>query len=115
MALVDELGRRRPVMVLLELLSRRWALRVLWELREGPLTSRALRAACEQVSPAVLQTRVHELREAGLVALLDRGGYALTAPGTELLDLLLPLSSFAGPWAQGLLAAECRRPAEADS
>ena len=37
----------RPIMVLLDLLGRRWTLRILWELREGALTSRALREACD--------------------------------------------------------------------
>ena len=44
--------------------------------------------------------------EAGLVVLQERGGYALTGPGADLLELLLPLSSFAEPWAQGLLAED---------
>ena len=35
----------RPIMALLDLLGRRWSLRILWELREAPLTSRALRTA----------------------------------------------------------------------
>ena len=38
----------RPIMVLLDLLGRRWALRILWELRGGALTSRALRTACDE-------------------------------------------------------------------
>ncbi|MEH2514939.1 DNA-binding HxlR family transcriptional regulator [Bradyrhizobium sp. AZCC 1610] len=29
----------RPVMALLDLLSRRWTLQIVWELRDGPLTS----------------------------------------------------------------------------
>ena len=56
----------RPVMVLLDLLGRRWTLRILWELREGALTSRALRTACDEASPTVLNERLKELREAGL-------------------------------------------------
>ena len=49
-------------MALLDLLGRRWSLRVLWELRDGPLTSRALRAACDEASPSVLQARLADLR-----------------------------------------------------
>ncbi len=60
----------RPIMVLLDLLGRRWALRILWELRSGRLTSRALRTACDDASPTILQTRVAELREAGFVELV---------------------------------------------
>ena len=57
----------RPVMVLLDLLGRRWTLRIIWELRGGPLTSRALRDACDDVSPTVLQARLTDLRRARLV------------------------------------------------
>ena len=48
----------RPIMAVLDLLGRRWSLRVLWELRDGPLTFRALQAACDDISPSVLQQRV---------------------------------------------------------
>ena len=48
----------RPIMVLLDLLGRRWALRILWELRNDPLTSRALRTACDEASPTVLNERL---------------------------------------------------------
>src|SRR6266566_657455 len=41
----------RPIMALLDLLGRRWTLRILWELRAQPLTSRALRTACDEASP----------------------------------------------------------------
>ena len=60
----------RPVMALLDLLGRRWTLRIVWELRDDRrLTSRALRSACDEASPTILQTRLTELREAGLVEL----------------------------------------------
>lgn len=89
----------RPIMALLDLLGRRWALRVIWELREGPLTSRALREACDEVSPTVLQARLTELRRAGLVTLERARGYELTGLGRELLDSFLPLHDFAERWA----------------
>lgn len=88
----------RPVMVLLDLLGRRWSLRILWELREGPLTSRALRAACDEASPTVLQARLTELREAGFVELGDGGGYGLTPLGSELCETFIPLHRFAERW-----------------
>ncbi|HYC02806.1 MAG TPA: winged helix-turn-helix transcriptional regulator [Azospirillaceae bacterium] len=80
-------------MVLLDLLGRRWALRILWELREEGLSFRALRERCDDVSPSVLNTRLAELREAGVLAAGD--GYALTPAGRELLGLLLPLHRWA--------------------
>jgi DNA-binding HxlR family transcriptional regulator len=64
----------RPIMVLLDLLGRRWTLRIIWELREKPLTSRALRTACDEASPTVLQARLSELRDAGLLELVLNPG-----------------------------------------
>src|SRR4051794_36544741 len=89
----------RPIMVLLDLLSRRWALRVIWELREGPLTSRALRAACDEASPSVLQARLRELREAGFLA-AGAGGYRLTDLGRRLLQTVAPLHELSEAWAK---------------
>jgi DNA-binding HxlR family transcriptional regulator len=88
----------RPIMVLLDLLGRRWSLRILWELREATLTSRELRAACDEASPTVLQARLSELREAGFIALEEGGGYGLTALGRELSESFLPLHRFAERW-----------------
>ena len=89
----------RPVMALLDLLGRRWTLRIVWELREDRLlTSRALRTACDEASPTVLNERLKELREAGFVALGEAGGYALTPLGRELSAQVMPLYRFAERW-----------------
>ena len=90
----------RPIMALLDLLGRRWTLRILWELRDGLLTSRALRTACDQASPTVLQSRLSELREAGFIELVAAGGYGLTGLGRELQENFLPLHRFAERWKQ---------------
>ena len=90
----------RPIMALLDLLGRRWTLRILWELREGALTSRALRTACGEASPTVMQQRLSELREAGFIALREEGGYALTELGQDLLQTFLPLHQFADRWSK---------------
>ena len=90
----------RPIMVLLDLLGRRWTLRILWELRDQPLTSRALREACDDASPTVLQARLSELRQAGLVELQPASGYGLTAGGQELQESFLPLHRFAERWSK---------------
>jgi DNA-binding HxlR family transcriptional regulator len=87
-------------MALLDLLGRRWTLRIVWELRDGPLTSRALRTACDDASPTVMQARLTELREAGLVELLAGDGYRLTALGRELMERFLPLHQFAERWSR---------------
>src|SRR5213596_2232892 len=83
----------RPVMALLDLLGRRWTLRIIWELRDDPLSSRALRTACDDASPTVMQARLSELREAGLVELLAGDGYRLTQLGRELMESFLPAAS----------------------
>jgi len=90
----------RPVMELLDLLGRRWALRVLWELRdEEGVTFRQLRARCDDVSSSVLTQRVRELTDAGVVGRSEQG-YVLTSRGRELLELLLPLDAWARRWAR---------------
>lgn len=88
----------RPIMALLDLLGRRWTLRILWELREEALTSRALRTACDDASPTVVQQRLSELRGAGFLEKRDGGGYALTGLGLELLQTFQPLHRFADRW-----------------
>lgn len=88
----------RPIMVLLDLFGRRWSLRILWELRQQPMTSRALRTACEEASPTVLHSRLSELRDAGFIELVPASGYGLTELGRELLETLLPLHRFAERW-----------------
>jgi DNA-binding HxlR family transcriptional regulator len=89
----------RPIMAALDLLGRRWALRILWELRSGPLTFRGLQEACADVSPAVLNGRLRELRNGRLVERVE-GGYALTALGRQLGDALSPLDAWAKRWAR---------------
>lgn len=86
----------RPVMALLDLLGRRWALRVLWELRPDVLTFRELQARCGNVSSSVLAVRLKELSEAGLVE--NDAGYRLTGQGADLLRRLEPLDDWARTW-----------------
>ena len=91
----------RPIMVLLDLLGRRWTLRIIWELREDrALTSRALRTACDEASPTIMQARLSELREAGFVELVAGDGYRLTALGKDLSENFQPLSRFAERWSK---------------
>ena len=86
----------RPIMVALDLLGRRGALRILWELRGDPLTFRALQEAA-QAQPGLLNTRLAELREAGIVD-HDAGGYRLGESGRALLAAMLPLNAWAERW-----------------
>ena len=90
----------RPIMVALDLLGRRGALRILWELgRDSPMTFRALQAAAE-TNPALLNTRLAEFRATGLVAHHGEG-YLLTPAGRELLVALRPFTEWAGRWGAG--------------
>ena len=57
----------RPLMAALDLLGRRWTLRILWELRDGGLGARLLRARCDDMSSSVLYERLADLRTAGLI------------------------------------------------
>jgi DNA-binding HxlR family transcriptional regulator len=91
----------RPEMALLDLLGRRWAMRLLWELRDGPVrTFRDLQACCGGISSSVLNDRVRELRDAGIVTARADGGYGLTDEGAKLLEALAPLGLWAKRWAR---------------
>ncbi|WP_375475649.1 winged helix-turn-helix transcriptional regulator [uncultured Jatrophihabitans sp.] len=83
---------------LLDLLGRRWTLRILWELRAGVLPFNELRKRAGGLSQSVLVTRLTELFGSGLVADV-RGGYELTARGAALAVELGRLHTLAGQWA----------------
>jgi DNA-binding HxlR family transcriptional regulator len=91
----------RPIMALLDLLGRRWTLRIAWELREEARRFRDLQDSIG-ASPTIINTRLAELREARLVELDPDSGYRLTALGQELLRLLLPLHVWSEKWAKSL-------------
>lgn len=88
----------RPLMAALDLLGRRWSLRILWELREGPIGARALLARCEGLSSSVLYDRLRELADAGLVGRREEA-YELTPLGAALGGALEPLDAWARRWA----------------
>ena len=75
--------RRAPTVDdVLDLLGKRWALRIIWELRAEARNFRDLQAACGGVSSSVLNTRLAELREAGIVD----DGFVLTKEGHRLAE-----------------------------
>lgn len=92
----------RPLMAAMDLLGRRWALRIVWELRDGALGARALQSRCDRMSSSVLYERLDELTAAGLLARDEGGGYQLTDVGAELAPALESLDSWARRWAQAL-------------
>lgn|SRR3546814_5504976 len=91
----------KPIMALIDLMGRRWVLRILWELRDEPLTFRALQEACGGLSPSVLNTRLAELRETALID-TEADGYALTPLGRELQAQFTPLTLWAEKWAKAV-------------
>lgn len=83
---------------LLELLESRYAMRVLWALKDGhPQTFRLLQDSVGNITPNTLNTRIKEMRAAGLMGHGD-SGYTVTALGTDLLKRLNDLQAFAGKW-----------------
>jgi DNA-binding HxlR family transcriptional regulator len=99
----------RPIMALLDLLGRRWVMRIIWELRDTPLTFRELRERCDAMSPTVLNQRLHELRETNIVEIAESGGYALSKSGSELLKAMAPLLRWSNEWEKTLTFIEVER------
>lgn len=92
----------KPTMALFDLLGRRWAMGVLWQLCQGgSCTFRELQTRCESISPAVLNSRIKDLRQ-GLLVEHSSDGYQPTELGQQLAALLLPFSEFADQWATHL-------------
>src|ERR1700757_1677676 len=89
----------RPIMAAMDLLGRRWALRIIWELRTGPVGARALLARCQGLSSSVLYQRLAEPTASGLITATPNG-YQLTPLGASLGRSLAPLDAWANTWAQ---------------
>lgn len=87
----------QPIMVLFDLLGRRWSMGIIWNLSEQECTFRTLQARCGSISPTVLNTRLKELRAAGLVT-TAQNGYILTPTGKALFERLEPLGDWAMEW-----------------
>ena len=84
---------------LLELLESRYALRVLWALKDGhPQTFRLLQDSIGSITPNTLNTRIKELRAAGLLT-HDTPGYTVTTLGADLLKRMNEVQAFAAKWA----------------
>lgn len=104
-----------PIMALFDLLGRRWAMGVVWNLSKGPSTFRGLQSLCQSraghISPAILNSRIKDLTQAGLVQrTLD--GYQLTDQGRRLFALLEPLGAWSLSWAADFSESEPNLKAE---
>lgn len=91
----------QPIMVLFDLLGRRWAMGIIWNLNDAECTFRELQTRCDGLSPTVLNTRLKELRAADLITKATNG-YALTARGQSLFNLLNPLGDWSYEWTDSL-------------
>ena len=86
-------------MVLLDVLGKRWTLRILWELTQGPATFRELQRRCDDASPTMVNKRIGELRHLGFVT-RETEGYSLTPLGQELAQQFISLETWAYRWAE---------------
>jgi DNA-binding HxlR family transcriptional regulator len=93
----------RPIIAAFDLLSRRWALRIIWELDQAgaALTFRALRQASGGISSSVLSRRLAELGEYRIIEHAG-GGYHLTPTGERLVMSFDPLLEWSRGWAAEL-------------
>ena len=85
---------QRPVEIALDLLGRRWALRLVWELRRSILSFSELRQRTG-ISPSVLSSRLGELSSAGILELDPARRYRLSGRGRELARVLYELNRWA--------------------
>jgi DNA-binding HxlR family transcriptional regulator len=98
------------MLALLDLLGRRWALRILWELRSEPASFQALQQRCDSMSTSVLSQRLSELREARLIDKDGDGSYTLTEHGARLLSQLDGIDEWTQQWARTIGGAAAERP-----
>lgn len=91
------MAQQRPIMALLELMNKKWSMRVLWELHNSASTFRELQFRCGEISPTVLNKRVKELRTSLLITDGDNG-YELTSLGSELIEQFEPINLWAKKW-----------------
>ena len=97
-----------PMTTALDLLGRRWAMRILWELRHGAVRATELQARCDQMSTSVLYQRLRELADAGLVQQDESDAYLLTELGQGLSQTLVPVDEWARRWSRTAAARRLR-------
>ena len=91
---------------LLSLLESRYAIRVLWALKDGhPQTFRILQDSVGHITPNTLNTRLKELRAAGLLT-HGSDGYLATPMGLDMLKRMGDLAAFANKWVASLSPAK---------
>jgi DNA-binding HxlR family transcriptional regulator len=90
-----------PIMAMFDLLGRRWALGIIWQLSDQTLTFRQLQDKCHSISPGVLNTRIKELRKVDII-IKSENGYQLSPRGLDLFSKLTPLGDWSVKWAKDI-------------
>jgi DNA-binding HxlR family transcriptional regulator len=88
------MAAERAVDSVLDLLGRRWALRLVWELRRSTLSFSELRERTG-ISPSVLSTRLRELVDSDVLERDVGRRYRLSGRGRELARILYELNRWA--------------------
>jgi DNA-binding HxlR family transcriptional regulator len=101
------------MLALLDLLGRRWALRILWELRQQSASFQVLQRRCDSMSTSVLAQRLGELRDAQLVEKDRVGDYMLTESGARLLTRLDGIDEWTQEWARTIRRGAAEPPRRA--
>ncbi|MGL1893152.1 MAG: helix-turn-helix transcriptional regulator [Spirochaetaceae bacterium] len=87
-----------PINAIFDLMGRRWALGIVWNLSEVPVTFRELQDRCGTISPTILNNRLKDLKEADIMR-RTLEGYILTNRGLKLRETLVPLGDWSLQWA----------------
>ena len=88
------MAAERAVESVFELLGRRWALRLVWELRRSTLSFSELRERTG-ISPSVLSARLRELVDSDVLERDVGRRYRLSGRGRELARILYELNRWA--------------------
>jgi DNA-binding HxlR family transcriptional regulator len=88
------MAENRAMSGVLDLLGRRWALRIVWELRRDSVSFTELRQRTG-ISPSVLSARLGELSGLSVVERDRAGRYYLGARGRELARILYEINRWA--------------------
>jgi DNA-binding HxlR family transcriptional regulator len=90
--------KQGPVLDLIDILGRKWVLRILWELDTQAGTFRDIQTRCGDLSPTIINKRLKELQEAALIIKSQHRGYELSELGKELVAFFYPVNDFAEKW-----------------
>ncbi|MBC3765151.1 winged helix-turn-helix transcriptional regulator [Neptunicella marina] len=91
--------QQRPIMQILELFSKKWILRLLWELQDDMRGFREMRRICDDIPPTTLSKRLKELEQAGLIFKNEQDKWQISELGKSLEPTLMKLNQWANDWA----------------